>query len=200
MLTGVILAGGVKRRMNGILKALLPFEGQPLIVRQIDQMRNLCDELMVVTDEPRPLLPVLDPSVRVITDFFKGCGALGGLHAALSLAGNSSVWIVGGDMPFLSSEAAEHMWKRKSEGLHAVIPRIAGELVPLHGIYDRASTSHMIPLLERGESQILTLLNYIDWRAASMDDLPEYDARRNLASSIRTMQDYEALRPDGRRR
>ncbi|MFC5450980.1 molybdenum cofactor guanylyltransferase [Paenibacillus aestuarii] len=199
MLTGVILAGGVKRRMNGTLKSLLPFDGQPLIVRQINQMRSLCDELMVVTDEPRPLLPVLDPSVRVITDFFKGCGALGGLHAALSLAGNSSVWIVGGDMPFLSSEAAKLMWKRKSEGLHAVIPRIAGELVPLHGIYDRASTSPMIPLLERGESKILALLDHIIWGDASLDDLPELGAEGNLASSIRTMQDYEALQ-QGRRR
>ncbi|TXK76596.1 molybdenum cofactor guanylyltransferase [Paenibacillus sp. N3.4] len=151
MLSGVILAGGENRRMRGELKALLPFGGKPLIARQIDIMREICDEIIVVTNEPKPYLSVVDRSVRIITDFYVGQGPLGGMHAALSLAKHASIWVVGCDMPFISSKAAQLLLQRKLDGFEAVVPLVAGQMYPLHGIYDQACASHIGPLLQLGE-------------------------------------------------
>ena len=145
MLTGVILAGGANRRMKGESKALLPFGGQPLVVRQVDRMRILCDEVIVVTNDPRPYLPILDRSVRIITDFFAGHGPLGGMHAALSLAKHTSVWVVGCDMPFVSSKAAELLWNRKRDGFEAVVPLWRAD----YFLYMAFMTGNAIPRLFR---------------------------------------------------
>ncbi|MFD0698201.1 molybdenum cofactor guanylyltransferase [Paenibacillus sp. GCM10027628] len=193
MLTGVILAGGANRRMKGELKALLPFDGQPLIVRQVDRMRKLCDEMIVVTNDPMPYLPILDRSVRIITDFFAGHGPLGGMHAALSLAKHTSVWVVGCDMPFISSQAAELLWNRKRDGFEAVVPLVAGGLFPLHGIYDRSCKTKILPLLDRGETKVSALLGHIFWSELGDEYLQENGVNLNFISSIKTMNDYEAF-------
>ncbi|KRE45931.1 molybdenum cofactor guanylyltransferase [Paenibacillus sp. Soil724D2] len=193
MLTGVILAGGANRRMNGELKALLPFGGQPLIVRQVDRMKILCDEIIVVTNDPKSYLPILDRSVRIITDFHTGYGPLGGMHAGLSLAKHSSVWVVGCDMPFISYKAAELLWNRKREGIEAVVPLVSGKLVPLHGIYDRECKTKILPLLGKGETRISALLEHIFWSELGDEYLQKNGVDLKFISSIKTMEDYEAF-------
>ena len=52
MLTGVILAGGQNKRMDGQNKALLSFSNERLIERQIRIMQESCEEIIVVTNDP----------------------------------------------------------------------------------------------------------------------------------------------------
>ncbi|WP_054028384.1 molybdenum cofactor guanylyltransferase [Bacillus sp. FJAT-28004] len=193
MLSGVILAGGANRRMKGELKALLPFGGKPLIVRQIDRMRELCDELIIVTNDPKPYLNIVDRSVRIITDFFESHGPLSGMHAALSLAKHPSVWVVGCDMPYISSKAAKLLLNRKLDGFEAVVPLVAGETHLLHGIYDRACVSHIVPLLKQGEIHVSALLKHAFWSELGDQLLYENGVDLNFVSSFKTLADYEAM-------
>ncbi|RTE11401.1 molybdenum cofactor guanylyltransferase [Paenibacillus whitsoniae] len=193
MLTGVILAGGESRRMNGQVKALLPFDGQPLIARQLERMRAVCTERIVVTGDPRPLLPVLDRSVRVITDYYAGCGIIGGLHAALSLARNAEIWAVGCDMPLISGEAAVLMQRSLQDGADAVLPRIGGAAHPLHGIYRRRAVEKLQPLLEAREADPAALLRRLRWQALPEARLREHGIALDAVASIKTPADYERL-------
>ncbi|NEW04847.1 molybdenum cofactor guanylyltransferase [Paenibacillus sp. SYP-B3998] len=193
MLTGVVLAGGANRRMKGELKALLPIEGQPLILRQLERMRPLCKEFIVVTNDPKPYLPILDRSIRIITDYFPSQGPLGGMHAALSLAKYPSVWLVGCDMPFISYQAASHMLNRKKDGFDAVVPLIKGGLYPLHGIYDRSCKAPIVTLLQKGETSISSLLHHILWREFTDRSFQENGVEMNFITSIKTMDDYESI-------
>src|SRR5690554_547005 len=113
MLTEVILAGGKNSRMGGQKKALLSFSHERLIERQIRILQRRCNEVIVVTNEPRTLLPILGDTVRIITDFISGKGPLSGMHAAFTLSKNADLWVVACDMPFISLNAADLMWKRK---------------------------------------------------------------------------------------
>ncbi|WNR44230.1 molybdenum cofactor guanylyltransferase [Paenibacillus roseipurpureus] len=194
MLSGVILAGGTNRRMHGERMALLPFGGKPMIARQLDRMQGICEELIVVTPDPKPYLHIVHRSVRIITDFYEGHGPLGGMHAALSLAKHSSVWIVGCDMPFISSKAAELLLERKRDGLEAVVPMIAGEIYPLHGIYDRVCAPHIVPLLHQGETQLSSLLKHVFWSELGDQFLYENGVDLNFVSRIKTVEDYEAMK------
>lgn len=86
MLTGVILAGGDNRRMGGRVKALLPFHGEPLIVRQIRRMRIACDTVIAVARYPEKLEDALmNDDILLIEDRIPGKGPLGGMHAAFSV-------------------------------------------------------------------------------------------------------------------
>jgi len=193
MLSGVILAGGVSERMAGERKALLPFHGRPLIAGQLARMRPLCDELIVVTDDPQPLLPVLERGVRLITDFYPQAGALGGMHAGLSLARHEAVWIVGGDMPFVSSQAAELLLAHQQVGLDAAIPLVQGGLYPLHGIYARRCRDQAVELLEAGEKRAAALLRHLFWSELGDASFRERGVPLNFVASVKTPDDYARL-------
>lgn len=139
MLKGVILAGGDHSRTGGANKALLPVGGQLMIHRQLEEMSKACEgRTMVVTNEPKDFLGILNASTRLITDFRKGFGLFSGLHAALSLAKTDRIWLVGCDQPYISSEVATYLHdialKSKAD---AVIPILDGQVQYLHGIYGK---------------------------------------------------------------
>ncbi|MDF2663055.1 MAG: molybdopterin-guanine dinucleotide biosynthesis protein MobA [Paenibacillus sp.] len=164
MLTGVILAGGENRRMGGKHKALLDLGGQTLIERQIAAMSTICPELIVVTNDPKRFLPVVDRSVRIITDFYPGKGPLGGIHAALSLTRNDNVWIVGCDMPYVSPEAAGLLLERlQLAEADAAIPHVDGRLQPLHAVYNRRCAEQAAALLAEEAYRVTGLLERVRW-------------------------------------
>ena len=109
MLTGIILAGGDHKRMGGEEQSTSTYLWRATHTTQIREMESICDEIIIVTNEPKPFLRVVDVSVRIITDFVSGKGPLGGLHAGLSLAEHDEAWVVGCDMPSISAQAARFM-------------------------------------------------------------------------------------------
>lgn len=191
MVSGAILAGGENRRMNGKVKALLPFSGQLLIERQIDLMRAVCDEIIVVTNNPHLFLPVLDRSIRIITDFYPSKGPLSGMHAALSLASHPDVWIVGCDMPFISPQAANSMCEKKKEWkCDAVIPFIDGRTYPLHGVYHKSCADAVSALLLSGEYRLSEMLRMIYWQEATETFFTEKGIGLDFVLSVNNQEDY----------
>jgi molybdenum cofactor guanylyltransferase len=192
MLTGVILAGGKNRSMKGAAKALLTCSEEKLIERQIREMKLLCREVIVVTNEPRLFLPILGGTVRIITDFFSGKGPLGGMHAALSLASYSQVWAVGCDMPFISADAADFLWKRKSlSDVEAAIPSVDGKPQPFHGIYDKRCRDACTLLMQRGEYRMNELLKHVRWEEIQGSLLEEQGISSRFAVNVNTQLEYE---------
>lgn len=191
-LTGAILAGG-KKRIGELHPALLPFRSEKMVNRQFRLMKSICSELILVTDEPRLFLPVLDQDVRMITDFYAGIGPLGGIHAALSLAANEQVWLAGCDMPFLSSEAASLMLNRKIEQrLDAVVPLIGDRLYPLHGIFDRGKADMIPELAEAGQTSVYAYLDCIRYDILNEGDFRHGGIDPGFAVRVNTPKAYEA--------
>lgn len=193
MMTGVILAGGDNSRMEGQPKGLLPFGGERLIVRQLRLMQPVCNELIVVTNDPKPFLRLLDPEVRIITDFMANRGTLGGVHAGLSLAANRDVWIVGSHMPFVSAQAAKLLQGKKREGYRAVLPHIHGRAYPLHGVYDRSNAELAMLLLQGGESRLTSLLQDIGWGELNEKAFQDEGIDPSFVDCFHTQDHYENI-------
>lgn len=192
MLTGVILAGGDHGRMGGENKALLSIYGELLIERQIREMESICDEIIIVTNDPKPFLRVVDASIRIITDFMRGKGPLGGLHAGLSLAEYEEAWVVGCDMPAISAQAAHFMQQFKVEfKLEAVVPRIGGRLEMLHSIYNTSIANKTLSILGSGEHRIDQLLHHILWSEMDTDQFVVRGIETSFTQSIKTKEDYQ---------
>lgn len=169
-MTGAILAGGISKGRTAAGLAWTLFEGETLLERQIRKMRELCMEIIVVTDSPAPFLKALDGSVRLITDFYSACGPLGGMHAAMCLARHPQVWIVGCDMPFISAEAARRLAEYRSQERRSVVPIIRAKPVPLHGVYDKQCADVSARLLSAGETRLESFLGQIQWQGVPADD------------------------------
>lgn len=164
MLTGVILAGGKNRRMGGKVKALLPFHGETVIMRQIKEMKRVCDDIMIVARDPHQFSHIADRIVRIIQDRIPGKGPLGGIHAALSEPDCAVAWVIGCDMPFISARAARLMWECKQEtDCDTVVPYIGGRIHPLHSIYDQRCLTVVTDLLQAGQFRLKDLLDRLQW-------------------------------------
>ncbi len=96
--TGVILAGGAATRYGGQPKGLERVGGMRIIDRVAEALRPVTDDLLLIANAPGAATWL--PGVRTHGDIRTGEGALGGLHAALSHAGND-ILLVAWDMPFV---------------------------------------------------------------------------------------------------
>src|SRR5699024_477937 len=135
-LTGVILAGGENRRMNGKMKSFLPFGEQSLLERQLSRMKTVCEQSLIVTRQPSLFSHIkADDGIDILTDE-RGAGPLAGIEAAFSHVKTGDLWVVACDMPYISPEAARMLHRIRKQGdWDAAIPVIRGRIQPLHGIY-----------------------------------------------------------------
>jgi molybdopterin-guanine dinucleotide biosynthesis protein A len=198
MITGVILAGGLNRRMGGRLKALLPVQGKPLLLRQLKEMSSICKQVIVVTNEPEVLQPHLasfsDIDVECISDLYVQKGPLSGIHAASLAAAEPLMWIVGCDMPFISAQAAAAMGQLcQDANLDAVIPVLDGRIHPLHGLYSRLVGSEAEVLLGKEQYRLMGLLDHIDWMAAENDFFERQNMHTHFATNVNTPEEYENM-------
>ncbi len=152
MLSIVIQAGGQSQRM-GQDKALMPFLGRPLILRVLERVAALADELIITANQPENYAFL---GLRPVPDVKPGCGALGGLYTALSAAHHPIVAVVACDMPFVNAELlAVGLTLLNQTGTDLVIPRTAAGLEPFHALYRRETClPHVQAALEAGKRRV----------------------------------------------
>ena len=98
--TGVVLAGGLGRRMGGVDKGLVNFRGQHLARLVADRLAPQVDELLINANRNADAYAAF--GYPVIGDTFPDfAGPLAGLHAALAAARQPLVATAPCDSPFL---------------------------------------------------------------------------------------------------
>jgi len=102
-ITGVVLAGGLGRRMGGVDKGLQLLNGRPLVSHVIERLAPQVDELLINTNQNGERYASFGHRVvpDQIPDF---AGPLAGLHAALSAAVYPLVATAPCDSPFLPAD------------------------------------------------------------------------------------------------
>ena len=107
--SGIVLAGGRSRRL-GRDKAVETIAGQALILRVLDSLSHVTQELVVVVNnsERERELPLPD-SVVTAVDIYPDTGSLGGIFTGLSASTNKWGIVVACDMPFLNLQLLEHL-------------------------------------------------------------------------------------------
>ena len=103
--TGIILAGGKSSRM-GTNKALLTIDGKTVIERIVNQLEQIVDEIIVVTN---PFHDYEFLQLPMVEDKWKGMGPLAGIEAGLNASTTERNLIVACDMPFISIELGKYL-------------------------------------------------------------------------------------------
>ncbi len=96
--TGVILAGGENKRMP-VLKAFIEVEGKKIIERNLKIMRQLFNEIFIVTNQPE-LYAYL--GVPMFGDVHDIRGPMTGVLTALMNSSNKWIFVSACDMPFIN--------------------------------------------------------------------------------------------------
>jgi len=187
--TAVILAGGQSRRM-GSNKALLPYRGGRFIESIYQQLSELCEEVLLVTNSPEQYAFLPCRSVR---DLFPGMGALAGLHAGLHASRTPHIFGVACDMPYLSHTLIRALLARRYQA-DVVIPQSPNGLEPLHAVYSQSCLPAMEQSLLAGRRRIVSFFPQVGVHTFSSDHVATIDQDFSSFSNINTPADYFELR------
>jgi molybdopterin-guanine dinucleotide biosynthesis protein A len=190
MLTVAIQAGGESRRM-GHDKALLPFLGQPLIVRVLERLKPLADEILITTNRPQayqflglPLYPDQQP----------GRGALGGLYTALNAASHPLVAVVACDMPFVSAALLSAMRDALLATQADIAIPVTGEgSEPFHAVYRRLTCLPQVQqALEAGKWRVDSWFSQVQLYPMQPDEIRRYDPDGVCFWNVNTPEELKA--------
>jgi len=184
---GIILCGGESRRM-GTPKALLPFNGRPMLTHMADKMLGVFETVIVVAG-PGQVLPALPGAVHIARDAVAGQGPLYGLATGMgTLALFDAVFLAACDLPLLSGESIRQVVG--SLGSHQVaVPFIGGRLHPLSACYRTDVLPIAQRLLVEGERSLRALLDQCDTLRLNEEQCPD----RQSFLNVNTPEDYAAL-------
>ena len=129
---GVILAGGVGRRIGGS-KAVVQLAGQPLITYPLEAVRTALGDVAVVAKADTQL-----PSLRGVTVWVEPDSPrhpVMGIIQALALAEGRSVVVCAVDLPFVTPELIYRLATADLGRSHAVVACRGEDVQPLLGCY-----------------------------------------------------------------
>ena len=189
-LEGFILAGGASRRM-GTDKARLRLGGQTFIARIADALAEIAHKTSVVVAQETEAVAAY--GLPLVTDVYKGCGAFGGLHAALTY-GREAPWlaVVSCDLPFVTRELFARLAGLRSAAFDAVVPAPAdGRAPPLCALYARAACLPQAErLLRSGEFRPRVLLEQVRTRWVGPSELADLGDAPLFFTNVNTPEDY----------
>jgi molybdenum cofactor guanylyltransferase len=172
-ITGVILAGGMGRRMGGVDKGLQVLRGRPMVAWVIDRLQPQVGSLIINANQNLerygefgcPVVPDRIP------DF---AGPLAGLHAALSAAQTPLVATAPCDSPFLPEDLIFRLFSALTAAdADLAVARTFDQPHPVFCLCKRQVLPHLTEFLESGGRKIDRWYSTLKVVDVAFDDQPE---------------------------
>ena len=186
--SAIILAGGQSRRM-GCDKALIAFEGEPIIVHVIDTLRELSDDVLVVSNRSEVYASF---GARVVPDADPPSGPLGGISVGLAAAQHDLAIVVACDMPFLNTQLLRSLVER-AVNVDAVVPLTGDRFEPLHAVYRRACLAAINLHLAGGDRRVISFFDEVQVKAVPETDWRLIDPTGRSLANLNTPDDLRQL-------
>ena len=186
-ISGVILAGGINSRFDGKTKANLIIEGRTIISGITEILSLIFSEIIIVTNTPDEFSEYT--GYKIVSDWFKNVGPLGGIHAALKASSGDAVFVVAGDMPLLNKQLIVSQTEEYVRNTcDALIPTINHNIEPLHAIYSIAILNKLEEYLAGNSNfAVREFFNKIETRYLELKDS---EATKNAFTNINTPSDF----------
>lgn len=184
--SAVVLAGGKSSRM-GRPKALLPFDGEPLIAHIVRALKRIFAEIVVVA-APGQEIPAL--TVKLVRDEVAYQGPVGGIYYGLKVAGGEFSFVTSCDVAFVNSSLIAYLTSQISQH-DVVVPYWQDRFQPLHAVYRQS----VLPLLEsqlaRGELRPVYLFDKVRTRRVAEEEIRSFDPQGLSFFNMNTPADYQ---------
>lgn len=193
MASAAILAGGRANRFGGRDKGQLVVGGRTILDRQLAELSQLTNDIIVVSGFSRTNRPPKGghyEGIRLIRDRIADCGPLGGLDAALAAAQDDQVIVIAGDMPFITAPFLAHL-AAEARDVDAVVPRTERGYHPLCAVYMRSCREAVARRLDRRELALTGLLN--DLRVRIIEDVERFGPADRLLANVNTPAEFDTL-------
>jgi molybdopterin-guanine dinucleotide biosynthesis protein A len=186
-ITGVILAGGLGRRMGGVDKGLQELDGQPMVAWVLGRLRPQVSGVLINANQNLDAYRAF--GCPVVSDRIAGfAGPLAGLHAALSAGTGPLVLTVPCDSPFLPADLAARLLAALQEAeADIAVAKTLDQLHPVFCLCRREVLPSLSAYLEGGERK------FERWLATCKVVLVSFDDEVEAFSNINTGEDLRRL-------
>jgi molybdenum cofactor guanylyltransferase len=154
MISGVILAGGLGRRMGNIDKGLQELRGRPMVSWVAERLGPQVNELLINANQNLAQYATFGYPVvpDQIPDF---AGPLAGLHAALSAAAHPLVATAPCDSPFLPTDLVSRLHADLlAAGADLAVARTFDQPHPVFCLCQRQVLPHLTAFLQGGGRKV----------------------------------------------
>jgi molybdopterin-guanine dinucleotide biosynthesis protein A/molybdopterin converting factor small subunit len=206
----VVLTGGKSSRM-GRPKALLPFDGEPLIVHTVRKLEHLFSEIIVVAaageqfvelssllrsqpDQPNELSEPNkpnEPKVTLVRDQVAYQGPVAGIYYGLQEAHGAIGFVTSCDVPFIDLRLISYLISQITN-YDVVVPYWQERFQPLFAVYRREVAPLLKDQLERGELRPISLYKKVRTREVGPDEIRRFDAEGLSFLNMNSPEDYQA--------
>ena len=177
-ITGVIIAGGLGRRMGGIDKGLQELHGRPLVAWVSERLAPQVDELLINANQNVERYAAFGD--RVVPDQIPDyAGPLAGVHAALSAAAYPLVATAPCDSPFLPADLVFRLFSAlTATNANLAVARTFDQPHPVFCLCRRAVLPHLSEFLAGGGRKFESWYATLNVVEVPFDD--EADAFENI--------------------
>lgn len=169
-------------------KALLLFDGEPLIFHLVRTLGRLFSEVVVVAapEQELPELPVIP-----VRDEVAHQGPVGGIYYGLRAATRDVGFVTSCDVAFLNLSLISYLISQIAN-YDVVVPYWEGRFQPLCAAYRKGVTPLLQGQLERGELRPIFLYEKVRTRKVGEDEIRRFDPEGLSFLNMNTPEDYQA--------
>jgi len=172
----------------GTDKAMLEIQGQPLIQRISQLLREVFDKVIVVSDKEDRYKFL---GLPIYADIRKNCGPLGGIHSAFVNSQADSLFVLACDTPFVSKELVEYICEFESPA-DIKVPEMENRIHPLCGLYSRRILQDIEMRLKSNQLSVQSLIESVKSRVIPITSELPFN-RSDLLANFNSQKDFERL-------
>ena len=174
--TGVVLAGGLGRRMGGVDKGLQELRGRPMVQWVLERFAPQVSEIVINANQNRERYAAFGHAV-VSDDIGGFAGPLAGLHAGLKAATHDLVATVPCDSPFLPDDLVRRLGENL-EGYDLAVAKTGEQAHPVFVLTRKSIRENLERFLASGGRKIDAWYASLRVVEVSFDD--EAETFRNI--------------------
>ena len=175
-ISGIVLAGGLGRRMGGVDKGLQLLHGKPMIEHVLERLRPQVGEIVINANQNLDRYQSFGH--RVVSDAIGGfAGPLAGLHAGLQAVTNPLAVTVPCDSPFLPTDLVARL-QSKLDANDLAVAKTGDQAHPVFALVRQSVAGNLETFLASGGRKIDAWYAALKVVEVNFDD--EADAFRNI--------------------
>ncbi|HOX35432.1 MAG TPA: molybdenum cofactor guanylyltransferase [Methanoregulaceae archaeon] len=195
--SALILVGGEARRANGEEKYFFRYKGKTFIERQIDSIRPVVDEIILVARDPGQCRRFSHlAGIRCITDVRRGIGPIGGLHAGALAARGDLLFVSACDMPCIRTSVVRHLFEAIGDSDVAIPCWNPEMLEPLHAIYRRSALTGYLE--NHDKFSLRPMIRSLKTRYIPVEELRQFDPDLMTFTNINRLDELQRFHEENR--
>ena len=169
-------------------KALLPFNGEPLIAHVVRRLKKIFSETVVVAapEQELPALPAL-----IVRDEIAYQGPVSGIYHGLKASTKEICFVTSCDAPFLNLALIAHLLAQVADS-DVVVPYWEERFQPLHAVYRTSVAPFLKEQLLRGELRPIFLYDKVRTRKVHEDEIRRLDPEGMSFLNMNSPADYDS--------